>query len=91
MIPNLGWSTKLFESKLLKLRHDLVEDRLRYEPNLDNDEKRQRQIALLQRYEQEYLYYDNQYLELLKNELNDEIAERHFNHLQVSGFSSRTS
>jgi hypothetical protein len=84
MIPNLGWSTKLYESKLLKLRHDLVEDRLRYEPNLDNDQKGQRRIALLQRYEQEYLYFDHQYLELLKNELDAETPERHFNHLQVS-------
>jgi hypothetical protein len=84
MIPNLGWSTKWYESKLPLLRNALVEDRLRYASNLGKEQKEQHRTTVMQRYEQEFLYFDNQHLELLKNKLNQETQDRHFHNLQVS-------
>jgi hypothetical protein len=84
MIPNLEWSKTLYQSKIPTLRHALVEDRLQYGSNLGKDQKEQHRTTLMQRYEREYLYFDNQHLELLKNKLNDEIAENHLYKLEVS-------
>jgi hypothetical protein len=83
MIPNLGWSTDMYETKLLAIRDAIISDRLRYESSLDKLQVEQMRKRLYKHYEQEFLYCDTTHSQLLKDELEEESIEGYMANLQV--------
>jgi hypothetical protein len=87
MIPNLGWSTDMYETKLLTIRDAIIADKLRYESGLDKFQVEQMRKQLYKHYEQEFLYSDTVHFQLLQEELEQKNIEAHMSNLQVRNFA----
>ncbi len=85
MIPNIGWSTKLYECKILSIRNALTNDRLRYEEQQDKAQMEQSRRKFSKLYEEELLYFDEIHRRFLKDALTNEgAAESSLRELKVS-------
>jgi hypothetical protein len=84
MIPNLGWSTELYNSMFPEIRRTIIENRLQLEPNLCQDQGEKLHKQLEKQYETTFLYFDMVHCQRLKEKVNDLNAEYSLSKIKVS-------
>jgi hypothetical protein len=84
IIPNLGWTTKLYTSIFPDIRREIIDNKLHLQPNRTLEQKETLRKTLQMQYERTVAYFDAEHLQLLKDKLNSETPEVYLNNLQVS-------